>query len=153
MDYEVKADALEASFDSVVMAAERPVLAAADDGRVASGFEAFVRSGVAMERKSFNGATGGEGGFAVPREIDARIDDTLKAISPIRRIANVVTIGSAGYRKLVASGGVSSGWVSETAARAETSTPVFNEIAPSMGELYANPAAAAEVGRAERDRL
>ena len=141
MDYEVKADALEASFDGVVMAAERPVLAAADDARVESGFAAFVRSGVAMERKSFNGGTGAEGGFAVPKEIDARIDDTLKTVSPIRRIANVVTVGTAGYRKLVASGGVASGWVSETGARTETATPVFNEIAPSMGELYANPAA------------
>src|SRR6476659_9734184 len=90
MDYEVKADALEASFDGVVLAPERPVLAAADEAKVASGFEAFVRAGVAMERKSFNGGTGGEGGFAVPKEIDARIDDTLKTISPIRRIANVV---------------------------------------------------------------
>jgi HK97 family phage major capsid protein len=141
MDYEVKADALEASFDGVVMAAERPVLAAADEAKVASGFEAFVRAGMAMERKSFNGGTGGEGGFAVPKEIDARIDDTLKTISPIRRIANVVKVGSAGYRKLVAQGGVASGWVSETASRPETATPVFNEIAPAMGELYANPAA------------
>src|SRR6476619_5267197 len=123
MDYEVKADALEASFDGV--------LAAADEAKVASGFEAFVRAGMAMERKSFNGGTGGEGGFAVPKEIDARIDDTLKTISPIRRIANVVKVGSAGYRKLVAQGGVASGWVSETASRPETATPVFNEIAPA----------------------
>lgn len=72
MDYEVKADALEASFDGVVMAAERPVLAATDDAKVASGFEAFVRAGVAMERKSFNGGTGGEGGFAVPRRSISR---------------------------------------------------------------------------------
>jgi len=69
------------------------------------------------------------------------IDATLKSISPIRAIANVVRTGSAGYRKLVASGGFASGWASETGARAETTTPVFNEIAPPRGELFANPAA------------
>ena len=52
-----------------------------------------------------------------------------------------MTVGSAGYRKLVASGGTESGWASETAARDETDTPVFNEIAPPMGDLFANPAA------------
>ena len=91
--------------------------------------------------KSFNGAIASEGGFAVPREIDAAIDATLKAISPIRRIANVVQVGSAGYRKLVTQNGVASGWAAETAARPETGTPIFNEIVPPMGDLYANPAA------------
>ena len=46
-----------------------------------------------------------------------------------------------GDRKLVTKGGTPSGWVSETAARPETGTPDFVEIAPPFGELYANPAA------------
>ncbi len=50
-------------------------------------------------------------------------------------------MGSAGYRKLVTSGATPSGWASEAGARPETATPSFNEIAPPMGELYANPAA------------
>src|SRR3546814_20745021 len=33
------------------------------------------------------------------------------------------------------------GWVGETAARPETGTRSFAEIAPPSGELYANPAA------------
>jgi HK97 family phage major capsid protein len=82
-----------------------------------------------------------DGGFAVPREIDALISMQLKTISPIRAISQVVQTGSAGYRKLVTAGGSASGWVSEVAARPETTTPKFNEIAPPMGELYANPAA------------
>ena len=110
--------------------------------RVAAGaFGAFVRSGATVEMKAFTGVTGDAGGFAVPREIDAVIDATLKSISPIRSIANVVTVGSAGYRKLVTTGGTPSGWAAETAARPETATPVFVEIAPPMGELYANPSA------------
>jgi HK97 family phage major capsid protein len=88
-----------------------------------------------------SGASDAAGGYAVPEEIDAAIERTLKAISPIRAIANVVKVGSAGYRKLVTSGGTPSGWASETGARGETATPVFNEVAPPFGELFANPAA------------
>ena len=118
----------------------RPVLSGAIKVR-SSGFDGFVRSGTMLETKAFTGTTGDAGGFAVPREIDAVIDATLKSISPIRSIANVVKVGSAGYRKLVTTGGTPSGWAAETGARAETATPTFVEIAPAMGELYASPSA------------
>ncbi len=101
----------------------------------------YLRRGLETGIKSFTAATGADGGFAVPREIDALIARTLADISPIRSIAQVVQTGTAGYRKLVTTGGTPSGWVSETAARPETDTPAFAEIAPPSGELYANPAA------------
>lgn len=105
--------------------------------------ERYLRRGIdaGVELKSVTGVTGAEGGFAIPRELDALIDMTLAAISPIRAIANVVRTGSAGYRKLIAVGGTPSGWVSEVAPRPITGTPAFSEIAPPTGELYANPAA------------
>ena len=103
----------------------------------------YLRRGLeaGTEMKALTGATGGDGGFAVPREIDAQIEQMLRAISPIRALANVVTTGTAGYRKLVATTGFASGWVSEAAPRPETATPVFAEVAPPSGYLYANPAA------------
>ncbi len=137
-------DTLAGSFAGVEksgVVAARPMLAGAS-AVGGSAFGGFLRSGAgALELKAMSGVSGAEGGYAVPREIDAVIDATLKAVSPIRAIANVVTVGSAGYRKLVAAGGTPSGWAAETAARAETGTPTFHEIAPPMGELYANPAA------------
>ncbi|WP_294243196.1 phage major capsid protein [uncultured Sphingomonas sp.] len=118
---------------------ERPVL---DGARKTGGaFDGYVRSGTTVELKAFTGTTGDSGGFAVPREIDAAIGSVLRNVSPIRGIANVVTVGSAGYRKLMTTGGTPSGWASETAARPETATPSFVELAPPMGELYANPSA------------
>lgn len=141
MDYEIKADTLDASFDDVVLPPERPMLAATPAEPATRGFEGFLRRGETLQVKSFTGVVPGDGGYAVPREIDAQIDATLKSISPIRRIANVVQVGSAGYRKLVTQNGVSSGWAAETASRPETGTPTFNEIVPPMGDLYANPAA------------
>lgn len=136
-------DALDASFaaeERATGAVQRPLLAGA---RAPSGaaFEGFLRSGASVELKAFTGVTGDAGGYAVPREIDAVIDATLQAISPIRSIANVVRVGSAGYRKLVTTGGTTSGWAAETDSRPATATPVFTEIAPPMGELYANPSA------------
>lgn len=119
----------------------RPVLSGANAVTRDVGFDGFVRTGAVIETKAFTGVSGDAGGYAVPKEIDAVIDATLKAISPIRSIANVVTVGSAGYRKLVTTGGTPSGWAAETGARTETATPTFVEIAPPMGELYANPSA------------
>ncbi len=135
-------DTLDASFEGVTLggAVVRPLL----EGARAAGsgaFGGFLRSGAVVEMKSFTGLTGDAGGYAVPREIDAEIDATLKAISPIRSVANVVQVGSAGYRKLVTTGGTPSGWASETGPRGETATPVFTEIVPPMGELFANPSA------------
>ncbi|HYJ81865.1 MAG TPA: phage major capsid protein [Allosphingosinicella sp.] len=163
---EVKADALEESFealergdeavaelreemaqlrsrmDAQAVAAARPALSGARAG--GSPFvDSYLRRGLesGVELKALAGTTDSAGGYAVPEEIDSEIGRLLTAISPIRAIANVVRVGSAGYRKLVTTGGTPSGWVSETAGRPETATPAFIEVAPPFGELYANPAA------------
>lgn len=146
MDYDVKADPLEAVFEDAapVVAVNRPRLSGATsiaDPARAAFVNGYLRRGSDVELKSFSGVVAADGGYAVPREIDDVIDATLKGISPIRAIANVVRVGSAGYRKLVTQNGVTSGWAAETATRPETATPTFNEIVPSFGDLYANPAA------------
>jgi HK97 family phage major capsid protein len=160
-DLVARADAADAAIDSlrgdvedvkgrldrVSRAASRPMLAGGGTSPEARGPEVkgfvdgYLRQGRESEVKSLSGAVASDGGYAVPREIDAEIARRLKAISPIRSIAQVVQTGSAGYRKLISTGGTASGWVSETTARAETATPGFAEVAPPSGELYANPAA------------
>ena len=158
MSYETKADALDAVFETrapeldtlraevsrltnMVTARhlERPALTGA---KAADAGDWLRKGGEAnTETKAATIAVAPKGGIAVPVTIDAVIDAVLSAESPIRSIAQVVDVGSANYRKLITTGGVISGWVSETAGRPETETPDFAEIAPSMGELYANPAA------------
>ncbi|EJL27568.1 phage major capsid protein [Novosphingobium sp. AP12] len=137
-------DDVKARLDRVGRAAVRPLIEGAPVSsslEVKSFVQGYLRSGRETELKSLSGAVSADGGFAVPREIDALISARLKNISPIRSIAQVVQTGTAGYRKLVTTGGTASGWVSETTARPETATPSFAEIAPPSGELYANPAA------------
>lgn len=168
---EVKADALEQSFEQFededdgiaalkaelellkakiangTIAAQRPALDGVKSAEAASFVEQYVRRGIesGLETKAIGSSSDAIGGYAVPREIDAAIDETLTAISPIRAIANVVKVGSARYRKLIASGGTPSGWVGFEAARPETGTPSFTEVVPASGELYANPAASQQM--------
>ncbi|WP_375290840.1 phage major capsid protein [Qipengyuania sp.] len=140
----LKSDVTEvkARVDRIAVAAQRPVISGATPAPEVKGFvDGYLRRGSTLELKSLSGAVPSDGGYAVPREIDALIARQLTDISPIRAIAQVVRTGSAGYRKLIATGGTASGWVSETAGRPETNTPDFAEIAPPTGELYANPAA------------
>jgi len=110
--------------DEGVIAAQRvPLSGSGLDGvksAEASAFvEQFLRKGIesGLEQKAVGSSTDAIGGYAVPREIDAKIDGTLVSISPIRSIANVVKVGSAGYRKLITTGGTPSGWVAYEAAR------------------------------------
>ncbi|MFN3864418.1 MAG: phage major capsid protein [Erythrobacter sp.] len=135
---------VKARLDKVARAASRPALGGGqtNDSAEVKGFvDGYLRRGRETEIKSLSGAIPADGGFAVPRQIDALIAAQLRDISPIRAIAQVVQTGTAGYRKLVATGGTASGWVSEVAPRPETAAPQFAEIAPPSGELYANPAA------------
>ena len=133
---------LKGRMDAQAVAAARPALSGARNG--GSPFvDSYLRKGLesGVELKALAGTTDSAGGYAVPEEIDSEIGRLLTAISPIRAIANVVRVGTSGYRKLVTAGGTPSGWVSETAGRPETGTPSFIEVAPPFGELYANPAA------------
>ncbi|MEQ8410620.1 MAG: phage major capsid protein [Erythrobacter sp.] len=136
-------DDVKMRLDKVAKAATRPSIAGREmESPEVKGFvDGYLRRGRETEVKSISTATPGDGGFAVPRELDAVIARELAEISPVRNIAQVVKTGTSGYRKLVATGGTASGWVSETAARPETATPNFSEIAPPCGDLYANPAA------------
>ena len=137
-------DEVKARIDRVARAASRPAIggSASESPAEVKGFvDGYLRRGRETEVKSISGAALSDGGYAVPRAVDAVIARELASISPIRSIAQVVQTGTAGYRKLVATGGTASGWVSETAGRPETATPNFAEIAPPSGELYANPAA------------
>jgi HK97 family phage major capsid protein len=122
--------------------APRAPLEGGRGGAEVKGFvDGYLRHGRETEIKAIQGTVPAEGGYAVPREIDAAIARLLTDVSPIRSIAQVVQVGSAGYRKLVTLGTTASGWATETGPRPETVTPTFAEIAPPGGDLYANPAA------------
>lgn len=136
-------DEVKARLDKVARAATRPVMSGAPamTEEVKGFVNGYLRRGRENEIKSLNTINPSDGGYAVPKSIDTIIARALTEVSPIRSIAQVVQTGTSGYRKLVATGGTASGWVSDTAPRGETDAPNFAEIAPPSGDLYANPAA------------
>ena len=111
-------------------------------------FNSFMRKGKTdgladLEAKAYAWSTnsGADGGYAVPKVIDATIDALAVNVSPIRALAQVVQVSTTDYHKLVNKHGTASGWVGETDARPATNTSVLADIKPTMGELYANPQA------------
>lgn len=109
-------------------------------------FESFVRKGREeglreLEQKALNTGVDDDGGYAVPEELDRNILELLRDESPMRQVCNTITVSTPDYKKLVNLGGAGSGWVGETAARPQTSTPTLAQIAAHMGEIYANPQA------------
>lgn len=92
-----------------------------------------------LQQKAISIGVGADGGFAVPTAIDSDIEKLLRDRSPIRQIARAVAVGTSDYKKLVNTGGLTSGWVGETDARPETNTPQLAEVIPPIGEIYCNP--------------
>lgn len=133
--------------DKINRAAVRPVIGGATDGLIDAapelkGFvDGYLRMGRETEMKGLSIGSPADGGFAVPRPIDAEIARRLVKLSPVRSVANVVQTSTSGFRRLISIGGTASGWASETGVRTETNSPKLAEIVPPLGELYANPSA------------
>jgi HK97 family phage major capsid protein len=112
-------------------------------------FGGYLRKGIeydkSIELKALNISSSPDGGFAVPKVIDGMIDSLAVNISPIRSIAAVQQISTSDFHKLINTRGTSSGWVGEQAPRGATGTPQLVDIAPPMGELYANPQASQQM--------
>ena len=111
-------------------------------------FEAYIRSGEAaglraLEVKALSAGSNPDGGYLVPPEVETQIGARLTAISPIRSIAGVRTISGNVYKKPFMTAGPAVGWVGETDARTQTSSPTLDELSFPAMELYAMPAATA----------
>jgi HK97 family phage major capsid protein len=108
-------------------------------------FQAYFKGGAPTakleELRAAATKTDGEGGYLAPIEWDRTISKKTKVISPMRQNSSVITISGAGFKKVYSDGIVGSGWVGETAARPQTTTPGLTSLGFTMGEIYANPAA------------
>ncbi|MGO3929540.1 phage major capsid protein [Rhodopseudomonas pseudopalustris] len=113
-----------------------------------SAFEAYIRSGDAsplrqIETKALSVGSNPDGGYLVPEELERSIAARLGAISPIRSLASVRQISGSVYKKPFMTAGPATGWVGETAARPQTSSPTLDALSFPAMELYAMPAATA----------
>lgn len=150
-DFQAKQDKINADIDRLQKEVEdaHTKIAAAQmssggvngpaDKEYSAAFSAHFKKGEVQASLNKGAAT--EGGYLAPVEWDRTITDRLIQVSPIRGIANVQSISTAGYSKLFNNRGTTSGWVGEAAARPATNTPTFSPMTYKPGELYANPAA------------
>ncbi|HEU4986870.1 MAG TPA: phage major capsid protein [Rhizobiaceae bacterium] len=109
------------------------------DREYSDAFRAHFRKGDIQA--ALNKGADAEGGYLAPIEWDRTITDKLVEVSPMRQIAQVQNISTAGFKKIYNLRGTASGWVGETAARPQTATPQFGSLTFTPGEIYANPAA------------
>ena len=111
-------------------------------------FESYIRRGDEqalreLEAKAFSIGSASDGGYLVPNETDTEIGRRLSVVSPIRSMATVRQVSGAVLKKPFALAGMATGWVAETAARPQTTTPQLAELSFPTMELYAMPAATA----------
>ncbi len=120
-------------------------------------FESYIRRGDEqalreLEAKAFSIGSASDGGYLVPNETDTEIGRRLSAVSPIRAMATVRQVSGAVLKKPFALAGMATGWVAETAARPQTTTPQLAELSFPTMELYAMPAATRCTARRRRGR-
>ncbi len=137
--------------DELVLKSRRPQLGPARPLTMAaqqhkSAFEGYVRHGEAsqlrtLEEKALSVGSDPDGGYLVPEETETTVMRSLADISPIRGIAGVRQVSSTIYKKPFTIAGPGSGWVAETAARPETTSPTLAELTFPTMELYAMPSA------------
>jgi HK97 family phage major capsid protein len=82
-----------------------------------------------------------DGGFVVDPDTSGRIIARIFESSPMRQYANVQSIGSDALEGLHDNDEASFGWVGETSARTETTTPKLEKWRIPVHEMFAKPSA------------
>lgn len=138
---------IRARQDELEKAAKRAVALAepanADKAEVRQAVESYLRRGEESSHLTRAAIAGIDslGGYLTTTTLDQNVERLVKEISPMRSIAEVVTISTASYQRPIDLLGIDSGWVGEETARTETNTPNLGLIEPPMGVLYARPKA------------
>ncbi|MDQ2067701.1 phage major capsid protein [Xinfangfangia sp. CPCC 101601] len=136
--------------DRKVTTHARPALSAAAEMDVPhrKAFNAYLRSGdddglrgLALEGKAMSTAVAADGGYLVDPQTAESIRSMLVATSSLRALATVVQVEAVSFDVLIDRSEVSSGWATETAAQAETTTPTLERISIKLHELSAMPKA------------
>jgi HK97 family phage major capsid protein len=107
-------------------------------------FNRFLRTGQhdglrTLEGKAMSIGSDIDGGYTVPDLLYEELTQTLTVLSPMRSVANIISIAGDAIDILVDNTDAGSAWVAETGARAETTTPQLQRVKITSYELYAQP--------------
>ncbi|MBW4330038.1 phage major capsid protein [Stakelama sp. CBK3Z-3] len=81
-----------------------------------------------------------DGGYLAPVEWDRKLHQRQRLTSPMRRLATVQVTSVGEYTTVWNGDEWGTGWVGETAARPQTTTPTLAQVPFASGEIYANAA-------------
>ncbi len=93
------------------------------------------------ETKALSVGSDPDGGYTVTPDMTGRIAQLVRDTSPMRQVANVVTIGTDALEGINDLNEATSGWVGETESRSETTSPKIGEYRIPVHEQYAEPRA------------
>lgn len=93
------------------------------------------------EAKAMTVGTDTDGGFFVTPDVSGRIVQRVFEISPIRQIADVMSIGSDALEGLEDLAEADAGWVGETGTRSDSNTPTVGKYRIEAFEMFAKPKA------------
>lgn len=102
---------------------------------------ALIRTGSDVEIKQATSSGDPEGGWMILPTVDLLIRNLLKDVSPLRSLAEVVSIGGNTYERFYSTGNRGAQWVGETDTRPQdTARPNLIKHSYGVAELYAAPA-------------
>jgi HK97 family phage major capsid protein len=107
-----------------------------------AGMDVYMRKGSAAPHAVMAAMSVGsdpDGGYAVTPDTSGRIVSKIYETSPVRQVANVVTIGTDAIEGFNDLGEGDAGWVAELGDRAETNTPQLGKWSIPVHEMYAMP--------------
>lgn len=135
--------ALNDRIDRIEASLKRPGAAAAkDDDAVTKAFSSFLRTGSDVELKAAASDNAVDGGWMVLPTIDTSIRNLMTDLSPMRQLAEVVSISTATYERFYSLGKRGAQWVAERDDRPQdTARPELIKHSYGVAELYAAPAA------------
>jgi HK97 family phage major capsid protein len=110
----------------------------------AGAFGNYLRKGDSAGRTVLDAMASGsepEGGYLITPDMTGRIIKKVEELSPMRQYASVQVISTDALEGLTDRGTAGSGWIGETAARGDTTTPEIGKYRIPVFEMYAQPKA------------
>lgn len=105
-------------------------------------FSDYIRKGeYLLSKKSLNENKDEEGGYLIPAEITAKINEKMILLSPMRSVSRIIKISTNNLDILIDSNKTDAGWGGVSEERGETTSPEIKKVKIPVHELYAKPKA------------
>lgn len=92
-----------------------------------------------LQKKAMGSFSDPDGGYLIEEQMDAVIDRVVPTISAMYRMANVITIGTSRYEKLVKTSGMTMRRIAEGGAGGESTAPKYAKVTIDVATAEVEP--------------